>query len=41
MNDLIKFAKYGLTERELSPHDVGFNLNQIPMSAVGYCTLGN
>ncbi len=36
MNDLIKFAKHGLIERELSPYDVGFNLNQIPMSALRY-----
>jgi len=36
MNDLVKFAKHGLIERELSPYDVGFNLNQIPMSALGY-----
>jgi hypothetical protein len=36
MNDLIKFAKDGLIERELSPYDVGFNLNQIPMSALRY-----
>lgn len=36
MNDMIKFAKYGLIERELSPYDVGFNLNQIPMSALRY-----
>ena len=36
MNDLIKFAKHGLIERELSPYDVGFNLNEIPMSALGY-----
>lgn len=36
MNDLIKCAKYGLIERGLSPHDVGFDLNQIPMSAIGY-----
>jgi hypothetical protein len=36
MNDLIKFAKHGLIERELSPYDVGFNLNEIPMSALRY-----
>jgi hypothetical protein len=36
MNDLIKFAKHGLIEQELSPYDVGFNLNQIPMSALRY-----
>jgi len=34
MNDMIFHAKVWLTEGELSPHDVGFKLNQIPMSAI-------
>ncbi len=25
-----------LTEDELSPHDVSFKLNEMPMSAIGY-----
>jgi hypothetical protein len=36
MNDLIFHAKVWLTEDELSPHDVSFKLNEIPMSALGY-----
>ena len=35
MNDLIRFAKLWLTEDQMSPHDVGFKLNDIPMSALG------
>ena len=35
MNDLIKFAKMWLTEGGLSPHDTGFKLNDMPMSALG------
>jgi hypothetical protein len=35
MNDMIGHATYWLTERELSPFDVGFRLNEIPMSALG------
>ena len=35
MNDLIKFAKMWLTEGDLSPHDTGFKLNDMPMSALG------
>ena len=36
MNDMIHHAKMWLIERELSPFDVGFKLNEIPMSALGY-----
>jgi hypothetical protein len=36
MNDLTYHAKVWLTEGELSPHDVSFKLNEIPMSALGY-----
>ena len=32
---MIGDAKMWLTEGDLSPHDVGFKLNQIPMSALG------
>ena len=34
MNDMVFHAKGWLTEGELSPYDVGFKLNQIPMSAI-------
>ena len=34
MNDLIKFAKYWLTEDDQSLHDVGFNLNDVLLSAL-------
>ena len=34
MNDLIKFAKHWLTEGDLSPHDVGFKLNDVLLSAL-------
>jgi pRiA4b ORF-3-like protein/uncharacterized protein DUF6933 len=34
MNDMIVHAKHWLTEGDLSPFDVGFKLNQIPMSAL-------
>ena len=34
MNQLVEFAKYGLAEGELSPHDVGFKLNDILLSAI-------
>lgn len=34
MNDLIVHAKHWLIERELSPFEVGFRLNEIPMSAL-------
>ena len=35
MNDLIKFAKIWLIEDGLPPHDVGFKLNDILLSALG------
>lgn len=35
MNDMIRHATYWLTEGELSPFEVGFRLNEIPMSALG------
>jgi hypothetical protein len=35
MNDLTKQATYWLAQGELSPFDVGFRLNEIPMSALG------
>ena len=35
MNDLIKFAKMWLTEDDMSPHDVGFKLNGVLLSALG------
>ena len=34
MNDLTKHATYWLAQGELSPFDVGFRLNEIPMSAL-------
>jgi hypothetical protein len=34
MNDLIHQAKYLLADGELSPHDVGFKLNEVPLSAI-------
>jgi len=36
MNDLVHHAKFWLIEREASPHDVGFQLNEIPMGAHEY-----
>ena len=36
MNDLIYHAKVWLTEGGLSPHDVGFKLNNIPFSQFKY-----
>lgn len=36
MNDLIVHAKMWLIERELSPYDVGFKLNEIPFSSLKY-----
>jgi phosphoribosyl-ATP pyrophosphohydrolase len=36
MNDLVFHAKVWLAEGDLSPHDVSFKLNEIPMSALGY-----
>ena len=34
LNDLIFHATVWLTEGELSPHDVGFKLNDIPFSSL-------
>jgi hypothetical protein len=34
MNDMIKHATYWLAEGDQSPLDVGFRLNEIPMSAL-------
>jgi hypothetical protein len=36
MNDMVVHAKMWLTEGGLSPFDVGFKLNDMPMSALGY-----
>lgn len=36
MNDLIFHAKVWLVEGELSPHDVGIKLNEIPFSSMKY-----
>jgi hypothetical protein len=36
MNDLVFHAKVWLSEGELSPHDVSFKLNELPMSTLGY-----
>ena len=36
MNDLVVHAKMWLIERELSPYDVGFKLNEIPFSSLKY-----
>jgi hypothetical protein len=36
MNDMIFHAKALLIEEELSPFDVGFKLNEMPMSALKY-----
>ena len=36
MNDLVFHAKMWLTERDLSPHDTSFRLNEIPMSGFDY-----
>ena len=35
MNDLVKFAKMYLVEDDIAPHEVGFKLNDMPMSALG------
>jgi hypothetical protein len=35
MNDMIYHAQMWLTEGGLSPHDAGFKLNEMPMSALG------
>ena len=37
MNDLILHATDWLAEGEVAPHDVGFGLNKIPLSAVASC----
>ena len=34
LNELIKFAKHWLVEDEISPHDLGFKLNDILLSAL-------
>ncbi|WP_428308011.1 DUF6933 domain-containing protein [Lacipirellula sp.] len=36
MNDLINCAKIGLVEEGLSPYDISFKLNDMPMSAIEY-----
>ncbi len=36
MNDLVYHAQLWLVERELSPFDVGFKLNDIPFSSLDY-----
>jgi hypothetical protein len=36
MNDLVVHAKMWLIERELSPYEVGFKLNEIPFSSLKY-----
>jgi len=36
MNDMIQCEKIWLIDEELSPFDVGFKLNEMPMSALGY-----
>ena len=34
LNELVKFAEHGLVEDDISPHDVGFKLNGILLSAL-------
>jgi hypothetical protein len=36
INELVKFAMFYLEEGELSPHEVGFRLNDVPMSAIAH-----
>jgi hypothetical protein len=36
INDLVYHAKFWLVERELSPFDTSFELNQIPFSSLDY-----
>jgi hypothetical protein len=36
MNDLVNAAKVWLIEEELSPFDVGFRLNETPLSYLDY-----
>src|SRR5262245_7088516 len=45
MSDLIRHAKHWLTAEELSPFDVGFRLNEIPLAGLElrgapYCNAG-
>jgi len=35
INDMIKHATYWLNDGDLSPHEIGIRLNEIPMSALG------
>ena len=39
MNDMIRHATSWLGEGDISPFDVGFRLNEIPMSALARCGL--
>ena len=41
VNELIFHARMWLIEKELSPHEVGFKLNDIPMSAIATETSRN
>ncbi len=34
MNELVKFAKHWLMEDDISPHDLGFKLNEILLSSL-------
>lgn len=36
MNDMVQCAKFLLAEEELSPFDIAFKLNEMPMSALKY-----
>lgn len=36
MNDLVRIAKIQLTEHDMSPFDVSFQLNKVPMSMLNY-----
>ena len=36
INDLVYHAQFWLAERELSPFDTSFELNQIPFSSLDY-----
>lgn len=38
VNDLVGQAKHWLIERELSPFDTSFRLNDVPMSSIGFST---
>lgn len=35
INELVRMAEHYLIEREISPHDVGFKLNDVLLSALG------